>query len=207
MFQMQIYTIFLFFFVEKVCAKMVPKLLSDEQKMSQGTVFGPFATHWEWTSCVEFDSYLWRNLGIYVWHRKQLTINEVEDIIISKTKKKNRMSQWKCKVVLIVFFDIQSIMMAEWVPSGQTVNKHYYIEVLTKLRERVRRKWPEIWRNVWILYQDSALAHNALSVLQFLANENITVLEHPPHSPDLAPCASTSSQISSQCSKEPILRR
>ena len=31
-------------------------------------------------------------------------------------------------------------------------------------------------------------AHNALSVKQFLANKNITVLEHPPYSPDLAPC-------------------
>jgi transposase len=33
-----------------------------------------------------------------------------------------------------------------------------------------------------------APAHNALSVKQFLANKNITVLEHPPYSPDLAPC-------------------
>jgi hypothetical protein len=39
-----------------------------------------------------------------------------------------------------VFFDIQGIVMAEWVPSGQTVNRQYYIEVLTKLRECVRRK-------------------------------------------------------------------
>ena len=36
-----------------------------------------------------------------------------------------------------VFFDIQVIVMAEWVGSGQTVNERYYIEVLTKLRERV----------------------------------------------------------------------
>jgi len=31
-------------------------------------------------------------------------------------------------------------------------------------------------------------AHNALSVKQFLANKNITVLEHRPYSPDLALC-------------------
>jgi len=79
-----------------------------------------------------------------------------------------------------VFFDIQGIVMAEWVPSGQTVNQQYYIEVLTKLRERVTRKRPELWRNVWILHQDNAPAHNALSVKQFLATKNITVLEHPP---------------------------
>ena len=77
--------------------------------------------------------------------------------------------------------------MSEWVPSGQTVNQQFYIKVLSKLSERVRRKRPELWRNGWILHQDNGPAHNALSVKQFLANKNITVLEHPPYSPDLAP--------------------
>ena len=90
--------------------------------------------------------------------------------------------------MLIVFFDIQGIVMAEWVPSGQTVNQQYYIEVLTKLLERVRRKRPELWRNGWILHQDNAPAHNALPVKRFLATKNIAVLEHPPYSPDVAPC-------------------
>jgi transposase len=39
-----------------------------------------------------------------------------------------------------------------------------------------------------MLNQDNTPAHNALSVKQFLANKNITVMEHPPYSPDLAPC-------------------
>jgi len=50
------------------------------------------------------------------------------------------MSRSKIKAMLIVFFDIQGIVMAEWVPSDQTVNEQYYIEILTKLHERVRRK-------------------------------------------------------------------
>jgi hypothetical protein len=49
------------------------------------------------------------------------------------------MSRSKFKAVLIVFFDIHVIVMAEWVPSGQTVNQHHYIEVLTKMRERENR--------------------------------------------------------------------
>ena len=57
-----------------------------------------------------------------------------------------------------------------------------------KLRERVRRKWPELWRNGWILHQYNVPAHSALSVKQFLSSRNITVLEHQPYSPDLAPC-------------------
>jgi len=56
------------------------------------------------------------------------------------------------------------------------------------LRERVRRKRPELWRNWWILHQDNAPAQNALFVKQFLLNTNISVLEYPPYSPDLSPC-------------------
>jgi len=52
----------------------------------------------------------------------------------------------------------------------------------------VRRKRLELWRNGWILHQDNVPAHNALSAKQFLANKNITVLEHPPYLSDLAPC-------------------
>jgi len=100
---------------------------------------------------------------------------------------KAHISLSKFKAMLIVLFDIQGIVMAEWVPSGQTVNQQYYIEVLTKLREGVRRKRPELWRNGRILRQDNVPAQNALSVKQFLANKNITVLKHPPNSPDLAP--------------------
>jgi hypothetical protein len=85
-------------------------------------------------------------------------------------------------------FSSISRVMAEWVPSSQTVNQQYYIEVLMKLCECVRRKRLELWRNGWIFYQDNAAANNALSVKQFLANKNITVLEQPPYSPNLAPC-------------------
>jgi hypothetical protein len=45
-----------------------------------------------------------------------------------------------------------------------------------------------LWKNGFILHQDNAPAHTALSVKQFLAEKQIAVLEHPPHSPNLAPC-------------------
>lgn len=107
----------------------------------------------------------------------------------SPRMKKARMSKSKFKAMLIVFFDIRGVVMVEWVPEGQTVNQHYYIEVLTRLRERVRKKRPDLWKsNTWMLHQDNAPAHTALSVKKFLADKRIPVLEHPPYSPDLAPC-------------------
>jgi transposase len=45
----------------------------------------------------------------------------------------------------------------------------------------------ETTRTFWQQHIDNAPAHTALSVGEFLANKQITVLEHPPYSPDLAP--------------------
>ena len=46
-----------------------------------------------------------------------------------------------------------------------------------------------MWKNAsWILQHDNAPAHNALSVKRYLAKNYIPVMEHPPYSPDLAPC-------------------
>jgi len=109
--------------------------------------------------------------------------------------------------MLIVFFDIHSIVMTEWVASVQTVNQQYYIEFLTKLRQRVRRKRPEFWGNWWILHQDNAPAHNALPVKQFLANKNTTVPEHPPYSPDRAACEFYLSSKIKVLSKKPVFCR
>ena len=74
-------------------------------------------------------------------------------------------------------------------PEGQTVNQVYYKNVLTILRECVRRRSPDMWKNAsWILHHDNAPAHNALSVKRYLAKNNIPVMEYPLYSPDLAPC-------------------
>ena len=76
----------------------------------------------------------------------------------------------------------------EFVPTGQTVNQVSYLEVLKRLREKVRRKRPELFaNNSWILHQDNAPVHTAISVRDFLATKQITVLEHPVYSPDLDP--------------------
>ena len=50
------------------------------------------------------------------------------------------------------------------------------------VREETRRD------KSWLLHHANAPAHKALTIRQLLAEKNITVLEQPPYSPDLAPC-------------------
>jgi transposase len=85
-------------------------------------------------------------------------------------------------------FDIKGIVHYEFVRTGHTVNQVYYLEVPKRLREKVRRKRLELFpNNSWILHHNNAPAHTALSVREFLATKQITVLEHPAYSPDLTP--------------------
>jgi len=90
--------------------------------------------------------------------------------------------------MLLPFLILGGIVRYEFIPTGQTVNQVYYLEVLERLREEVRRKRPERFaKNSWILHHDKAPAHTTLSEREFLAAKQVTVLELPAYSPDLAP--------------------
>jgi len=53
----------------------------------------------------------------------------------------------------------------------------------------VRRHRPETWRSGnWILHDDKAPAHRAVTTNEFLTKHDIPSLPHPPYSPNLAPC-------------------
>jgi len=107
----------------------------------------------------------------------------------SPKPKKARQVQSNVKIMFISFFDANGIVHKEFVPPGQTVNRQFYLQVLKRLHDSVRKKRPEMWSSGnWFLHHDNAPAHTALSVQQFLAKNNMTVIPHPPYSPDLAPC-------------------
>jgi len=106
----------------------------------------------------------------------------------SPRPKKARQVKSNLKSVIITFFDIKGIVHKEFVPTGQTVNSGFYCEVLRRLREKVRRHCPQLWREqTWLLHHDNAPSHTAVLHHQFMAKNKMAVIPHPPYSPDLAP--------------------
>ena len=107
----------------------------------------------------------------------------------SPTPKKARMQRSQVKVMSITFFDHHGLMHHEFVPQRQTVNQLFYKKVPTHLVNKVRQKRRASWaRKTWILHHNSAPAHTALSMKQFLVSKEITPLHYPTYSPCLAPC-------------------
>ena len=101
----------------------------------------------------------------------------------SPRPKKVRQVKSNVKTMMICFFDIKGLIHFEFVPHGQTVNQLFYLEVLKRLRDTVQRKRPELWwSGEWLLHQDNAPAHTALSVRQFLMKNGMTTTSHPPPS-------------------------
>ena len=75
------------------------------------------------------------------------------------------------------------------VPTGQTVNKEYYVEVLREFRKRCRRKRLALFKlSQWHFHQDNAPVHNSIFVKGYLTKMGINTVPQPPYSRDLAPC-------------------
>ena len=84
---------------------------------------------------------------------------------------------------------LQWVVHYEFLPPGQTVNKEYYLSVMRRLREAIRKKRPELWaNNSWFLHHDNAPSHTALILREFFAKNSTNIVPQPPYSPYLAPC-------------------
>ncbi|UYV84596.1 hypothetical protein LAZ67_X002756 [Cordylochernes scorpioides] len=89
----------------------------------------------------------------------------------------------------VITGDEAGVVHHEFLPQGRTVNKEYYLQVMRNLREAIRQKRPDLWKNKnWLLHHDKAPAHTSLLVRDFLAKNNTLMMPQPPYSPDLAPC-------------------
>ena len=107
----------------------------------------------------------------------------------SPRPKKARQSKSTHKLLMIPSFDSTGMIYMHWVPTGQTVNKEYYVEVLREIRKRFIGKRPALFKSgLWHFYQDNAPVHNSILVTDYLSKTGIKTVPHPPYSPDLAPC-------------------
>ena len=87
------------------------------------------------------------------------------------------------------FFDSTGMIYMHWVPTGETVKKEYYVEVLRESRKRFRRKRPALFKSgQWYFQQDNAPVHNSILGTDYFTKMSIKTVPHPPYSPDLALC-------------------
>lgn len=175
--------------LKRVAARLVPFQLNFLQKMTRVEISK------EMLSNVDLDETFIKRIisGDETWVYEYDTQTKHQSSQWQSPKdpkpKKSRRFQSRKKVMLTVFIDYNGVVHHEFLPEGQTVNKEYYLGVMRRLRESVRLKRPELWKNQsWILHHDNASAHNALIIRDFLTKNNTNTMQQAANSPDLAVC-------------------
>ena len=80
---------------------------------------------------------------------------------------------------MVPFFDSTGMIYMHWVPTGQTANKEYYVEVLREFMKRFRRKRPALLKSgQWHFHQDNAPVHKSIFVPDYLTKIGIKTLPH-----------------------------
>jgi len=175
--------------MRRVTAKFVPHLLTPEQKddrVSVCTGLHDLAQNDpNFMSSAIADDECW----VFGYDPETKQMFSQWSTSSSPRLKKARQVKFNIKTMLIAFFHIDGLVLHEFIPTGQMVNKEFYKTVLQRLRNAVRRHRPEKWRSGnWILHHDNTPAHRAVTTNEFLAKHYIPSLPQPPYSPDLAPC-------------------
>ena len=175
--------------MRNICVKFVPRVLREDQKErrchdsremveqinSDPAVLDALVTCDEsWIYCYDPEtkrqSSQWKHAG-------------------SPRPKKARQSKSAYRLLMITFFYSTGMIYTHWVPTGQTVNKEYYVEVLRKFRKRFWRKRFALFKSgQWHFHKNNAQVHNSILVTDFLTKMGIKTVPQPPSSPDLAPC-------------------
>ena len=101
--------------------------------------------------------------------------------------KRPKTQQSAGKVMASVFWDMHGILLIDFLPKGQTINSEYYIALLDRLEDAIRKKRPRIAKKKPLFQQDNAPVHKSMKTVVTLNDLRFELLPHRPYSPDLAP--------------------
>ncbi len=184
--------------LSKISLKLIPRMLTDEQQAFRKRLCE------ENLELLRTDDSLFSRVvtGDETWvcihevQTKQMSSEWIPKGQPAMRPMKPRCDRFARKQMLTVFYDERGPVLIDFLPPGESVTADQYLEVLQRLKERIRRKRPELWakdptaadpqQRKFIIHHDNATPHTASNTLAFFLN--IPMLPHPPYSPDIAPC-------------------
>ena len=122
--------------------------------------------------------------NVFVWRKRFL---EGRESLECDNREGWPISPWTPEMIEKVRDFMTMVAMLRW--NDKRIIGAYYLEVLKRLMARICRIRPE-YRDpeTWSLLHDNAPSQTSLIFYQFLARNQVCMLNHPQYSPDLAPC-------------------
>ena len=145
--------------MKRIAARLIPKDLNFLQKLNRVKVVEDMLER------VNSDPTFIKRIvtGHETWVYEfdmQTSLQASEWRLLAKpteNMKKRRQNRSKIKLMLTVFSHYRVFVHSEFLPEGKPVNKEYYLSVMKRLREQIRRKRGDLWKeNSCILHHDMA---------------------------------------------------
>ena len=176
--------------LHKICAHLVPHLLTDKQKKSWVRLASHVIEKYDKCDpcCLEE---IVTGVETWIYHfqpdskaKNKVWVSSESDrpVIARHCKTSNRM-------LYAIFFDSKGPLLQIPVWKGSSVNGKFYREsVLTQLVDFYQKCRPCTGVRGIKLLHDYTLAHKSAMVQEYLKESGLDVLDHPRYSPDLSPC-------------------
>jgi hypothetical protein len=97
-------------------------------------------------------------------------------------------TQWSAgKVMASVFWDVRGIKFIYYLEKGQTINIEYYIALLERLNDKIKKKRTHLKKKKVLFHQDNVLCHKSIKTTAKVHELGYVLCSYLPYSPDLAP--------------------
>jgi [histone H3]-lysine36 N-dimethyltransferase SETMAR len=152
------------------CQEMLQKFASGTSKQLYDVVTG------DETWIYQFDPQTKRQSSVWVFENEE-----------PPTKVKRPRSVGKRMVA--TFFSKTGHVATVTLEEGKTVTANWYTQIcLPEVIKNLKERRPRTGTRGILLHHDNAPAHKASKTMDFLKENQIHLVGHPPYSPDLAPC-------------------
>ncbi len=173
----------------KITARYIPKHLTDFQRTKRVRVCKENLEKFEkkiWRLCdVVTDDESWFNhktIGRKSSNAAWVAKGDPPPTVV-------RRNRFAPRTLFSIFLKSTGPILIHRIERGETVDHRYYIDSCLKpLVNEIEQQIPSFGTHVIKILHDNGKPHVHKAVLDYLESKDITIIPHPPNSPDLAPC-------------------
>ena len=184
--------------MRKISARLIPHLVTKEQKLARVRIAKQLLKQFPKYNSRSFANIITGDeTWVHFYEPKRKIQNKIWATKGGKRPCIAKRTMSIKKVMYVIFFTNQGPAIQIAVPKGKYVNARFYKgNVLHKLKKYFLSRRPATGLRGVRLLHDNASSYKAAIVREYLKQEKVVELPHPPYLPDLAPCDSRLKRIS-----------